>query len=567
MLRAVSFKQYPYFADMHIKIAFRSRYNKIIAAVCGARTNAMYRIIALLLAITGILSGCGSNSDQQSGDGPDQQPKTFANVRGTAVAGMFYPAGKKKLTNMVDGLMGGAKPLGIKGLRGLVCPHAGYRFSGKTAAAGYKQLEGRDIRTAIVLAPSHYAMGYSGASIPEVEAYRTPLGDIELSPLIEELIGKGSFLSEPACIVQRPGWWRQARKEIPPFGQDTPHTWEHSLEVQLPFLQRTLKDFKLVPAVLRDADTEQLARTLAPHVSEKTIVIASSDLSHHNPYDTARKMDAQCVKAICELDTNGIASRSACGAEPVLTLMHLAKIKGWKTRLLEACNSGDTAGNTTSVVGYAAIAFYDPNASDIGLAAASDTYGPAERKRLMKLARQTLVQVTKNQPAPKPDASQIPKQLLESKACFVTLKKSGELRGCIGGFFPSQPLYQAVLGGTVSAAMKDPRFKPVTPDELDKIEIEISVLTVPKPLKFDSPEDLLAKLRPHVDGVILRKGQRQSTYLPQVWAQMPDKETFLSQLSKKARMDPQEWRKPGLTVLTYQVEAFHEHQTLGEQHE
>ncbi len=527
----------------------------------------MYRTTALVIASIGMIIGCGTPSDSETAKDPQKPAPAFTKVRDTAVAGMFYPAGAKKLSNMVDGLLGGAKPLGIKGLRGLICPHAGYRYSGKTAAAGYKQLEGRDIRTAIVLAPSHYADGYRGASIPDVEAYRTPLGDIELSPLAGELIGKGSFVSQPLCIVQRPGWWRQARKELPPFGQDTPHTWEHSLEVQLPFLQKTLKDFQLVPAVLRNADTKAMATALAEHVSDKTIVIASSDLSHHNPYDKARRMDAKCVEAICKLDVDAMASQSACGSEPILTLMHLARIKGWKTRLIDACNSGDTAGNSTSVVGYATIAFYDPNASDSGAAAVSDIYGPAERKYLMKLARKTLVQVTKDQSLPDLKTDEVPKQLIESKACFVTLKKSGQLRGCIGGFFPVQPLYQAVLGGTLNAATKDRRFKPVTTEELDSIEIEISVLTVPKALKFKSPEDLLAKLRPHVDGVILRKGQYQSTYLPQVWAQIPEKEMFLSQLSRKAGMSSDEWRKSGLVVMTYQVEAFHEHQTIGDKHD
>ncbi|MDP6633833.1 MAG: AmmeMemoRadiSam system protein B [Phycisphaerae bacterium] len=523
----------------------------------------MYRMSVFLIVIMVVFSSCSRPADNEGAQDELNSDRQYSKVREAAVAGMFYPAGKQKLSDLVEGLLSGAKPLGIKGLRGLVCPHAGYPYSGRTAAAAYKQLEGRDIRTAIVLAPSHYAGGYQGASIPDVEAYRTPLGAIGLAPLAGKLIGKGPFVSKPSCRVQRPGWWRQAPKEIPPFGQDTPHTWEHSLEVQLPFLQKTLKNFQLVPAVLRNADTEQLARTLSKHVDDKTIVIASSDLSHHNPYKVARKMDAQCVEAICKLDTDAMASQSACGKEPIVALMHLAKLKGWKTLLLDACNSGDTAGDTSSVVGYAAIAFYDPEASDTGAAAREDTYSRSERKFLMTLARKTLVQTTKKQSPPKPDTSQIPKQLLEPKACFVTLKRSGQLRGCIGGFFPKQPLYQEVVNMTVSAATTDPRFKPVGPDELDKIEIEISVLTVPTPLEFKSPDDLLARLRPYIDGVILRKSRHQSTYLPQVWEQIPDKKTFLSKLSIKAGMAPGAWREPGLTVLTYQVEAFHEHQTLG----
>jgi len=152
----------------------------------------------------------------------------------------------------------------------------------------------------------------------------------------------------------------------------------------------------------------------------------------------------------------------------------------------------------------------------------------------------------------------VPEALRSARGCFVTLNKDGKLRGCIGYIFPIKPLYEAVADNTVNAALRDRRFGTVAPEEVDKIQIEISVLTVPQVLAFSSPEDLLARLRPNVDGVVLRFGQRQSTYLPQVWQQIPKKEVFLSQLSAKAGMPAGAWRKPGLTVLTYQAEVFDE---------
>jgi len=512
----------------------------------------MYRKIAFLAAVAGIMIGCNGEEQEE-----------VRRVREPVWAGRFYLAPKAALSDTVNGLLNGARARGIKGLRGLVCPHAGYSFSGPVAAVAYKQLIGRGIRTAVVLAPTHRAL-FKGASIPDVDAYRTPLGLIMLSPTASDLAKRKPFVTNPRCDrVIRPGWWRQARIELPPFGHDTPHTWEHSLEVQLPFLQKVLKDFQLIPAVLGEVDPEEVARILSGYLDDQTIVIASSDLSHDEPYDRARELDAACVDAVCKLDTDAMTQQSACGKKPILSLMYLAKFKGWKARLLDVRNSRDVAGGESRVVGYAAIAFYDPEASDIGLPAEKNTYGPAERKFLMELARKTLVHVTQDKDAPRLDAADVPKQLTEPKACFVTLKKSGVLRGCIGGFFPTKPLYQAVADMTVSAATKDTRFPmPVKPDELKAIEIEISVLTVPKDLAFKTPEDLLAKLRPHVDGVILRIGQRQSTYLPQVWQQMPDKKTFLRQLSLKAGMHATSWRTPGTAVLTYQVEAFHEHEVL-----
>jgi AmmeMemoRadiSam system protein A len=181
-----------------------------------------------------------------------------------------------------------------------------------------------------------------------------------------------------------------------------------------------------------------------------------------------------------------------------------------------------------------------------------------ERNFLLQLARKTLQQVVTTGRMPTPDPYDFPDNLREKKGCFVTLKKNGQLRGCIGYIFPLEPLYKAVMDNACAAALKDRRFDPVQPEELEAIEIEISVLTVPQPLAFDSPTELLTRLRPNVDGVVLRIGGRQSTYLPQVWEQLPDKERFLSYLSAKAGCPPLAWKEPGTSVLTYQAEAFKE---------
>jgi hypothetical protein len=347
--------------------------------------------------------------------------------------------------------------------------------------------------------------------------------------------------------VQRPPWSSQSSHPLPPAGEDTPETWEHSAEVQVPFLQKTLGNFQLVPVVTGDTDPERMARVLAGQLDDSTVVVASSDLSHYHPYDQARELDTRCVQAICNLDVEQMKSQEACGRTPILALMSLARQLGWKAKLLDYRNSGDTAGNKEGVVGYAAIAFYAPR---------PQSFTADERGQLLALARQTLKNVVAK--GGSPDTAGFPAKFSEKKGCFVTLTTHGRLRGCIGNILPQAPLDRAIVNNATNAALHDPRFDPVQPAELDNIEIEISVLTEPVRLAFDSPDDLLNKLRPHRDGVVLKIGGRVSTYLPQVWSQVSDKAEFLDSLSQKAGCDRSAWRSPGTEVFVYQVESFSE---------
>lgn len=509
--------------------------------------------LALCFAI-----GCGA-ADGTPATAPTAKASEPTKTREPAVAGLFYPRDKGDLTKQLDGFLAKAETVPLGRLRGLVCPHAGYDFSGPTAAIAYKQVTGRDIETVVVLAPSHYAH-FKGVSVPNVESYTTPLGTIPLSPRAAELAKHPPFCSNPDCDVQRPVWWRRASKELPPFGGDTPHTWEHSLEVQLPFLQKVLGESQLVPAVFCQADAEKAANTLTRVIDDKTLVVASSDLSHHHPNHVAEQLDASCVRAICHLDVKWMQNERACGKLPVLTLMHLARQKGWKTRLLDYRNSGDTSGDRSAVVGYAAIAFYEGDDSVKSDETNQRELTADEQEYLLDLARKTLVEAVTSKRLPEVDQSQVPDRLRERGACFVTLNKDGQLRGCIGHIFACRALYLCAMENAAKAALADRRFQPVEPDELDGIEIEVSVLTTPKCVEFDSPRGLLAKLRPGIDGVVFGIRGRRSTYLPQVWEQMPDKEEFLGQLVKKADpdLDLTAWKDPDAAFLTYQVLAFHE---------
>jgi len=459
-----------------------------------------------------------------------------------------YGTSYHSLRKAVDRLLAAAKPDPVRNLKALICPHAGYAYSGPTAAEGYKLIAGGDWRTVIVLAPSHYAR-FRGASVVGAGTFRTPLGEVPVAALATRLAQTPPFLLEAPCAVQRPGWSAQSSRPMPARGQDTPHTWEHSDEVHVPFLQRAVKDFELVTVILGDVDPAAVARGLAPHLDARTLVVASSDLSHYHPYEQAKALDTRCLKTVCSLDLEGMRDQEACGQAPILTLMHLARQNGWKAKLMDYRNSGDTGGDKSGVVGYAAIAF-------TGEAAAE--YSREDRRRLLELARQTVHEVVLHGRAPAVSADQFPARLREPKGTFVTLTKQGALRGCIGNLQAQGPLYASIIDNARSAATRDYRFPRVQPDELDELAFEISVLTEPQPLPFSSPEDLLARLQPHRDGVILRIGSASATYLPQVWDQIPDRTRFLSSLAQKAGCGAEDWRKPGTRVLVYQVEAFHE---------
>lgn len=472
-------------------------------------------------------------------------PKVTGPLREPAVAGKnkFYTDDKEELSKTIAEYLAKAPEQKIENLRALVCPHAGYFYSGQTAAFGYKQLIGSAFRTVIILGPSHHT-AFAGAYIAPVGGYKTPLGVVPLAPEAQTLAALKPFVSNPEFVAGR-GTRKLAR----------PDDLEHSIEVQVPFLQTVLKDFAIVPVMFGQVDPSEVANVLAERLDDKTLLVASSDLSHFHTWEEARKLDDACVKAICDLDVAALAKQEACGEAPVMALVEIAKKKGWKTKLLDYRNSGDVSGDKSSVVGYAAIAFFDPNP------AAAETkalYSADERKFMLDLARKTLSSVVRSGKLPELAEKDVPAKLKDDKGCFVTLNIDGELRGCIGHIIAVEPLYKAIMDNAQSAALRDTRFNPVSEEELDKIKIEVSVLTKPAPLAFDSPEDLLKKLRPHQDGVVLKVGGRTATFLPQVWEQLEEKEEFLNHLSRKAGMPAAQWRKAGTEVSIYHVEAFKE---------
>ena len=502
-------------------------------------------VIGLMILITEVVT---ADSKDHSLLSPAPKPVTATTqaaqpvrrIQPPVVAGMFYPGDAKALSEQVREFIAQARVEKIGKVRGLVCPHAGYRYSGPVAAFAYKLLEGRDVATVVLLGPSHHS-AFRGISVCQAEGMATPLGLVEVSPKTRQIVNEFPFIPNPPKDVLA--------------GDDDPYAAEHSLEVQLPFLQTVLKKFTVIPAVFgRPGSEADAARTLATIVDDRTLIVASSDLSHYHPYDVAKEKDRRCVQAICDLNVEAMRDQEACGKSPVLTLMHLARQKGWKAKLLDLRNSGDTAGDRSRVVGYAAIAFYEPNAP----VTENKQLTQAERRFLLDLARKALTEAAgKGSLAAMKDET-VPARLKAKSGCFVTLTKNGVLRGCIGHIFPRESLFQAVRDNALNAALMDPRFSPVTTGELGQIQIEVSVLTVPEPLAFTSPEDLLRKLVPGRDGVVLICGPAQSTFLPQVWEQLGDKEEFMNHLARKAGLSPSAWRDSDTRILIYHVTAFKE---------
>ncbi len=441
-------------------------------------------------------------------------------------AGTWYPKDKSTLSAMIDNFFEKSEkrqPVGK--VKGVIVPHAGYTFSGSVAAEAFSVLDPADYDTVIILGPSHrYPL--SKASILNVTHYKTPLGEIKLSEKRKKLLESDIINTIPKA-----------------------HEQEHSIEIELPFLQKAIADFEIIPILVGQLDYNKLVKAISGIIDDRTLIVVSVDLSHYHPYDEAVKMDTSCIEGITSMDISILDRCEIDAPWAVATLMGIAQEKEWGNELRMYKNSGDvTNDKSKGVVGYSAIVFFEEQGIN--------TNG---RSFLLELARETLNHHYEEGTYPLLEKGMLASSLLEKKGCFVTLKKDHNLRGCIGHIIPQEPLYKCVIENSLNAALHDTRFQPVNGDELDDISIEISVLTVPEEIEYSSGEDLLEKIVPFKDGIILKSGLHQSTYLPTVWDQIPDKEKFLTNLCIKGGMSSDCWNHPAKTkVLRYRAQVFSE---------
>lgn len=440
-------------------------------------------------------------------------------VHHAAVAGSWYPADAQSLDLSVMAFLTNAEKQDLNGsIRALIVPHAGYAYSGQVAAFGFRQLEG-SYDNVFILGPSHY-YPLAGLAVLNATHFATPLGEIPVSEKTKHL--------GAAYIPQA-------------FEK------EHSIEAELPFLQKQVSGFAIIPVLVGEIDAGKLKTALANQLSGHDLLVVSADLSHYHPYAEAESLDAYAISRITNLDAAGIMSAEIDAPWAVSSLLLLARERNWTPVLISYANSGDVTGDRSSVVGYAAVAFVSHESP----------VSPAGQHFLLNVSRTALQAYIATGRVPAIDESSVPADLKMIKGCFVTLKKNGDLRGCIGHIQPQEPLYRCVIDNTINAAVNDGRFLPVAVSELKSISIEISVLSVPKKLAVSSGIDLMNKLSSS-DGVVLRQGLRESTYLPQVWEQLPDKEQFLSSLCLKGSMPQNCWNSTATEVYTYKDFAFSE---------
>lgn len=468
-------------------------------------------------------------------------------VRQPGVAGAFYPSDPNELTGMLDRFLAGTAAPEIKErVAALVSPHAGYIYSGGVAAQGYALLKGRKPDRVVVISPSHVD-AFPFSAVYDGDAYATPLGNVPVDKAFASKLGSMGphiRLSSRGHAVSR-------------------DRAEHALEVQLPFLQRVLGFFKVVPIVMGEQNYET-SRALGLALAKlgrgsDTLIIASSDLSHFHSYEDAVKLDRKTLKAIQEWDYLSMSRNfeaqvwEACGGGPIIAAMIAAERLGaGQARLLKYANSGDATGDRSRVVGYASLAFV-PSASSQAAKNGPFALTRAERDELMNIAKRSVEKVVKERrlyeaPAPASES------LLQERGAFVTLKKKGVLRGCIGYVSPLKPLYQTVREVAVLAAVRDDRFPPVTAKELGELEYEISVLS---PLRRVLD---IKQIELGAHGLVVKKGEREGLLLPQVPVEQRwDKTTFLGETCRKAGLPERAWQDEDTDLFLFSALVFGDH--------
>jgi hypothetical protein len=507
----------------------------------------MNKILWCLLA--GLLAvGCHAE--------PGQGKAGASQVREPAVAGKFYPDDPVKLRAAIEGYLADAVTAETEKPLALIAPHAGIIYSGQIAADAYRQVQGRDYDVVVIIGANHTDPNFDKVSVYASGAFRTPLGTTSIDEEVARrlIAADRDFVFEPSV-----------------------HREEHSVELQLVFVQVALPRAKIVPIVVGRPDLdlcERLGMAIAEAVKGRSaLVVASSDLSHYPAYEGALKSDAAVLRAAVTLDprqfqeaarkglTRGIPKLStcACGEAPIMAAMTAASAMGASRGVVvSSANSGDAlVGEHNRVVGYGAVIFTTGSGgSDASVLdhllpeSVNGALTAADHTALLAYARRCISRMLETETTPLPRG--FSPVCYRTQGAFVTLNKDGQLRGCIGHITGDEPLCRAVGQMALQAAFSDPRFQPVTADEVDDLEIEISALTQPRPIP--GYQDIVIGR----DGVIIHKGGRSAVFLPQVATEQGwSREEMLQQLCRKAGLARDDWRQ-GADFLTFQAEVFGE---------
>ncbi len=486
-----------------------------------------------------------------------QAGKAGNDIRPPTVAGKFYPESAAVLKLAIEKFMQDALPAQVKEPLAIVVPHAGYIYSGQICADGYSQVRRGAYDVVVILGTNHTTPGMRKIALYPGDGFRTPLG---IAPVDKETVA-ALIAADPDCAAD-----------------NRPHSREHSVEVQVPFIQVLFPKAKIIPAIVGEADPAlagrfgaALAKVLA---GRRALIVASADLSHYPSAEDANAVDRKTLEAIASLDPTAFrttvrmqeANRvrgldtCACGEAPIMAAMAAARAMGATGgQVVSYANSGDLPiGERERVVGYGAVVFTAgrktaKTAGTAAPAAAERDLTPVDKKALLALARETISRFLTTQMIPLPRG--LSPAAMERRGVFVTLKRDGDLRGCIGRMVPDRPLATLVGAMALQAAFEDPRFRPVTLDEVPKLEVEISVLTPTKPVL--GPGEIVVGR----DGVLLQKGARSAVFLPQVAPEQGwGREEMLDNLARKAGLPEKAWRE-GARFSTFQALVFSEAET------
>lgn len=448
------------------------------------------------------------------------------NTRRPAVAGMFYPGEAEALAETVRACLDGARA-GASRPRAILSPHAGYAYSGRLAGAAFGATAGQQVRHAVVLSPSH-RHAFEGIALPSGAGYAMPGFEMAINDAARDaLVAKGLAHVEDAA-----------------------HDSEHGAETQFPFLHALHPEADVVPLVLGRVADDQVAAAvdLLDELLGQPLFVLSSDLSHFLTEDAAIRHDDEASKLIETGGWQSLTGQHACGMKGIRGFFASNAGQGLRPVRLARATSADVTGDRSRVVGYGAWAFYGSE---------GDALDADDRGELLRVAREALTSRTRRGRDPAVNEASFSPRLRTHGAAFVTLTRTGQLRGCIGSLQAHRPLVRDVADNAVKAGHGDPRFPPVAPEELDAITLKVAVLGPPAALRFTDEDDLLGQLRPGEDGLILTDRGRRGTFLPMVWDSLPEPADFWRQLKRKAGLPEDHWSAT-LEVQRYRAESFAE---------
>jgi hypothetical protein len=424
-------------------------------------------------------------------------------IKEPSVAGSFYTDDKNALNEQIESFAKQSKNMYEYQTRAVIVPHAGLVYSGRLAYEGISQLD-KSIKNLFIFAPAH-RVGFEGLALSSYDKWKTPLGEISVNQgVCFELIEKfGANYNDDAIAP------------------------EHSLEIEVPIIQKIFDDVRIIPVLVGRADFNIISKIISYYYSNKENgFIISSDLSHFLTDENAKKLDIVTAQMIENGNLNGFRFEQACGALGIAGLVDFANKNEYSLIRIDMANSSAVTGDKSSVVGYGCWFLYEGDKNEFVKEYYSDF--------VINLVKTVLKSSFDKEKV----VIDYPQVLDEFGACFVTLEKFNNLRGCIGSIIAHQPLIMDLVQHSKDAAFNDHRFNPVVQSELADLKVSISILTEPKKIVFSGEEDLLNKMVPNIDGIIIKDGNYQAVYLPVVWEQLPDKKEFLNSLKMKAGLPP-----------------------------